>query len=417
MGKGVGYCFRALLFPQSMPEATISLGEISALAGVGIDHADFEWLRAVLQRESSRSACESKSPRFHDSYRDDESDTSSTIDAGSFTLDHAGRKRAKPSLSSKAPQGDFFTQPFAELPFVSQDADEHGLDDDASSDQKRRRKVGWTSTEDLAILATVRRLGTQWQRIAAQLPGRTADAVRNRWHRLQKTHSLGDTEEGRAALDALLLHCGISQDWEPPPDPSLPQGTNESNSCIKGSDHGRAMWTREEDALIEEGVRRFGCKWRQIASSLPGRSDSSVRNRWMRLQKDRASAREEEAKSRERLSAPVVQLEPLVEDDSPRSVAVAVEATPLSDRSASPMVVVTRAATPATHTSATVSSQSAAEAGRPSPFLNLKRSVSSSSVTRRDVAAAANEPLGFRSPMLGFDLEAFVEAVMLSSVD
>jgi len=61
--------------------------------------------------------------------------------------------------------------------------------------------------------------------------------------------------------------------------------------CIKGSDHGRAMWTHEEDNLIEEGVRKHGMKWRQIAASLPGRSDSSVRNRWMRLQKEHADHR------------------------------------------------------------------------------------------------------------------------------
>ena len=28
-----------------------------------------------------------------------------------------------------------------------------------------------------------------------------------------------------------------------------------------GSAHGRTMWSGEEDRLIEEGVRRFGCKW------------------------------------------------------------------------------------------------------------------------------------------------------------
>ena len=81
------------------------------------------------------------------------------------------------------------------------DDHEHYADEADEADEhesKRRRRVSWTATEDLAILATVRRLGTQWDRIAAQLPGRTPDAVRNRWHRLQRTHSLGDTEEGRA---------------------------------------------------------------------------------------------------------------------------------------------------------------------------------------------------------------------------
>ena len=51
------------------------------------------------------------------------------------------------------------------------------------------------------------------------------------------------------------------------------------------------MWKPEEDELIEEGVRRFGLKWRKVASALPGRTDSSVRNRWQRLQKEREERR------------------------------------------------------------------------------------------------------------------------------
>jgi hypothetical protein len=53
--------------------------------------------------------------------------------------------------------------------------------------------------------------------------------------------------------------------------------------AVSGADHGRARWSAEEDAAIEQGVRRFGCRWRQIAQTLPGRSDSSIRNRWARL--------------------------------------------------------------------------------------------------------------------------------------
>ena len=45
------------------------------------------------------------------------------------------------------------------------------------------------------------------------------------------------------------------------------------------------MWSAEEDALIKEGYRKLGPQWRLIAASLPaGRSDSSTRNRWNRLQ-------------------------------------------------------------------------------------------------------------------------------------
>ena len=38
-------------------------------------------------------------------------------------------------------------------------------------------QIVWSEHEDLTILASVRKLGTQWPLIAAQLPGRTPDAV------------------------------------------------------------------------------------------------------------------------------------------------------------------------------------------------------------------------------------------------
>jgi hypothetical protein len=36
---------------------------------------------------------------------------------------------------------------------------------------------------------------------------------------------------------------------------------------------------------------KLGCKWREIAKFLPGRTDSMCRNRWMRLQKERYDER------------------------------------------------------------------------------------------------------------------------------
>ena len=87
---------------------------------------------------------------------------------------------------------------------------------------------------------------------------------------------LNDSDEGRSALDSLLVASGIDPEWCPP---ELAESANEPR--VRGADHGRHMWTAQEDRIIEDGVRRFGCKWRQIAALLPNRTDSSVR----RLQK------------------------------------------------------------------------------------------------------------------------------------
>jgi hypothetical protein len=50
-------------------------------------------------------------------------------------------------------------------------------------------RVGWSSEEDSRILQLQRELGPRWTQIAAQLPGRTRNSVKNRWKGLAKKQS------------------------------------------------------------------------------------------------------------------------------------------------------------------------------------------------------------------------------------
>jgi len=167
-----------------------------------------------------------------------------------------------------------------------------------------RPKYVWSEAEDLALLAGVRRYGTQFPLIAAGMPllpnglQRTPDAVRNRHHRLQnQDRVLQNASElrkasERDAVDALL--AGQSSRSPPPSaaadgslvlyDPMHAALTEaRPTTCVRGADHGRAYWSPEEDTLIEQAHNLHGSRWRCIAAHLPGRSDSSVRNRWVRL--------------------------------------------------------------------------------------------------------------------------------------
>lgn len=116
-------------------------------------------------------------------------------------------------------------------------------------------KQGWTPQEDETIVRMVQLTGQKWSFIAGALPGRTDDAVRNRYLRLQKKKSSNPSERS-AVTSADLVEC---------------------HSTKKGD-----MWTPEEDALILEGVRIHGYKWQLIAGELPGRSANAVRNRYLR---------------------------------------------------------------------------------------------------------------------------------------
>ncbi|EOD41810.1 hypothetical protein EMIHUDRAFT_58494, partial [Emiliania huxleyi CCMP1516] len=92
----------------------------------------------------------------------------------------------------------------------------------------------WTAEEDDVIRTGVATHGLRWRKIAQMLPGRSDDAVRNRWNRLK----------GEA--------------WE----------------------EARVSWTRAEDAIIVNSVAEVGHKWFQIAQRLPGRTDHAIRNRY-----------------------------------------------------------------------------------------------------------------------------------------
>ena len=56
----------------------------------------------------------------------------------------------------------------------------------AAGSCNRPERKEWTAAEDETIQSGVATFGCKWRRIAAQLPGRSDDAVRNRWNRLKE---------------------------------------------------------------------------------------------------------------------------------------------------------------------------------------------------------------------------------------
>ena len=135
-------------------------------------------------------------------------------------------------------------------------------------------KQGWTEEEDAQIVSTVLEIGERWSHIAAQLPDRTDDAVRNRYKRLQRKKSavaeVPDPGGGSASSDA---------------------AGSEGKVCVTSADllsmdpaKRGDMWSPAEDATIIEGVRMHGFKWETIEKMLPGRSANAVRNRYLRIQ-------------------------------------------------------------------------------------------------------------------------------------
>uniref|UniRef100_A0A7S0P4F2 Uncharacterized protein n=1 Tax=Calcidiscus leptoporus TaxID=127549 RepID=A0A7S0P4F2_9EUKA len=159
----------------------------------------------------------------------------------------------------------------------------------------------WSAQEDELIRDGVQQLGCRWRVIAAKLPGRSDDAVRNRWSRLQENMRAregngpagscggrangGGSSSSRASAGAVLIRSGADG-----------SGAGSSSSSSMGLSCGesspphdkgkkeRSSWTRVEDDIIIQGVHELGHKWYEIARRLPGRTDHAIRNRWSRLQ-------------------------------------------------------------------------------------------------------------------------------------
>ena len=79
-----------------------------------------------------------------------------------------------------------------------------------------QRHVAWRPDEDLVLLLMFRN-GAGWSRIAEAwagcglVPGRAGEEVLSRMSQLQVKHGFSASDEGRLALDALLLACGIDE--------------------------------------------------------------------------------------------------------------------------------------------------------------------------------------------------------------
>lgn len=147
----------------------------------------------------------------------------------------------------------------------------------------RASRSAWTAAEDQQIMHGVRCHGSKWSKIAEMLPvSRTDDAVRNRYHRLQRKKQRAPVHWQASAQNAQYAPPqagGLAAPAQytltaPPP----PEAAADDAAANKHGD----MWTEAEDALIDTAVRHHKLRWKAIAAMLPGRSESGCRNRWVR---------------------------------------------------------------------------------------------------------------------------------------
>lgn len=160
-----------------------------------------------------------------------------------------------------------------------------GEDDDLAYTGKRRTQVAalprkeWSLAEDDLIRHGVQMLGCKWRVIAAQLPGRSDDAVRNRWSRLQESMRPPEQQQPNPKSAASLAAPSIggggggsSSASDGPPDKEVDRkSAPEKKERASWDKKERTSWTRAEDDIIVQCVAELGHKWFEIARRLPAR--------------------------------------------------------------------------------------------------------------------------------------------------
>ena len=156
----------------------------------------------------------------------------------------------------------------------------------AAAPSRSAERKEWTAAEDVLIRSGVEVYGCKWRKIAAQLPGRSDDAVRNRWHRLQA--AAGELDENHACMMAPTSHGGVAV----PRRRSGAAGGRQAAAAAAAAAEGvspprgkpeRLSWTPMEDQIIIASVDELGHKWYKIAQRLPGRTEHAIRNRYHRV--------------------------------------------------------------------------------------------------------------------------------------
>jgi hypothetical protein len=145
----------------------------------------------------------------------------------------------------------------------------------------------WTISDDILIRESVHTHGFKWRVIAALLPGRSDDAVRNRWNRLNEAEQpkplAVEADASSAELSESCLHV---LSGKAAPRRPFHWRTNSGGGSVDAewTKPERVSWSRQEDETIVHMVSEYGHKWGRIAQQLPGRTEHAIRNRYSRLQ-------------------------------------------------------------------------------------------------------------------------------------
>ncbi|KAL7328712.1 hypothetical protein PS15p_206942 [Mucor circinelloides] len=130
-----------------------------------------------------------------------------------------------------------------------------------------------SKTEDAIEQATA--AATALQLLGLSHPDTTTDQAKTA-HQQPPQQNVASTSNNSATVDAnnVMLIANY-----PGLNPNIEEIDLSSDDMIQ--DYKRGTWTREEDELLLAGIKKFGYgRWKEIATSIPGRKGKQLKQRW-----------------------------------------------------------------------------------------------------------------------------------------
>ena len=152
-------------------------------------------------------------------------------------------------------------------------------------------KLAWTDEEDMIVQMGVARLGHKWSEIALQLPGRTDNAVKNRYNARIKKLGGGATilEEAPRVSDADFMHelvrRNVLAEEEKTPGKFSPNQIEALAAGITAIvDTPGCRWSNEEHARLASAIPNdvlvTSIDWVKASRAVPTRSALACRRHW-----------------------------------------------------------------------------------------------------------------------------------------
>ena len=149
------------------------------------------------------------------------------------------------------------------------------------------KKGPFSAEENKTLMEAYGKLGNKWTEISKFLPGRTGNAIQQRWEKIEAGRKdircYWTAEEDTMLMEWVeengLKHGGFARAAEKMPNKNTDQCWRRWHYNLDPAIK-KEPWSEKEDNILIDAHKKLGNKWAAIGKHLPGRTGLAISDRW-----------------------------------------------------------------------------------------------------------------------------------------